>query len=78
MKHCESCGMPLDAGSTSKHDTRYCVHCQNQESGQLANREQVREGSVNAAMRMMGKTREDAERMADQMLPTLPRWRQKA
>ena len=73
--NCESCGMPLNAGFTSTHDPRYCIYCQNQETGALASKEQVREGSVGAAMRLMGKTREEAEKMADQMLPMLPRWR---
>ncbi len=75
MPSCESCGMPLDKDSTSKHDGRYCIYCQDQQSGQLATREQVREGSINAAMRMMGKTREEAEKMADDLMPGLPRWR---
>ena len=75
MGNCESCGMPLDENSRSKLDARYCVHCQDQQSGRLANIAQVREGSINAAMRMMGKSRKEAEKMADDMLPRLPRWR---
>lgn len=78
MDVCESCGMPLDQGITSKHDTRYCIYCQNQENGELATYEQVREGSINAAVEFMGKTREEAERMADETLPTLSRWREAA
>lgn len=70
----ESCGMPLGEDTTSKLDARYCVYCQNQESGELATREQVREGSISAAMRLMGKTKEEAESMADEMMPNLPRW----
>lgn len=75
MRNCESCGMPLDETSASKLDERYCIHCQNQDSGELGTREQVREGSITAAMQMMGKSREEAEKMADEMLPRLPRWR---
>lgn len=74
MNQCESCGMPLGEDTTSKLDARYCIHCQDQQSGVLATREQVREGSINAAMRLMGKTREEAESMADEMMPNLPRW----
>ncbi|MFV9677962.1 MAG: zinc ribbon domain-containing protein [Methanosarcinales archaeon] len=76
MAQCESCGMPLpiDENTTSKNDKRYCIHCQNQQTGELASREQVREGSINAAMKFMGKTREEAEKMADEMMPKLPRW----
>ena len=78
MDVCASCGMPLDQSTTSKHDTRYCIYCQNQENGELATYEQVRGGSINAAVDFMGKTREEAELMADETLPTLPRWREEA
>jgi hypothetical protein len=78
MNQCESCGMPLAEDTTSKLDARYCVHCQDQGSGELATREQVREGSINAAMSLMGKTREEAEAMANQMMPNLPRWRKES
>lgn len=76
MSSCESCGMPLDEKTTSKHDGRYCIYCQNQETGELATKEQVREGSIKAAMELMGKTKEEAEKMADEMMPNLPRWKQ--
>lgn len=75
MKQCESCGMPLGEETTSKMDGRYCVHCQDQRSGELRSREEVRAGSIDAAMRLMGKSREEAEKMADEMMPKLPRWR---
>jgi uncharacterized Zn finger protein (UPF0148 family) len=78
MKQCESCGMPLAEATTSKVDARYCVHCQDQQSGELATREQVREGSINAAMRIMGKTKEEAEKMADELMPNLPRWQKES
>jgi len=68
--------MPLEEKTTSKFDDRYCVYCQNQESGELGSKEQVREGSINAAMQFMGKTRAEAEKMADEMMPKLPRWRE--
>lgn len=77
MDKCESCGMPLEENTVSKHDKRYCVYCQNQETGELKSREEVREGSTGAAMRLMGKTREEAEKMADEMMPQLPRWKDK-
>ncbi|MFZ2664309.1 MAG: zinc ribbon domain-containing protein [Patescibacteria group bacterium] len=71
---CESCGMPLEDTTKSKHDGRYCIYCQNQETGVLATKEQVREGSINAAIEFMGKTKEEAEKMCDELMPTLPRW----
>jgi hypothetical protein len=67
--------MPLDNKTTPKFDGRYCIYCQNQETGELKTYEQVREGSIGAAMRFMGKTKEEAERMADNMMPELPRWK---
>ena len=76
MNQCESCGMPLDEKTTSKFDVRYCVHCQDQQSGELASKERVREGSINAAMKFMGETREEAVKMADEMMPKLLRWRE--
>lgn len=75
MKICHSCGMPLDETTTSKHNTNYCIHCQNQESGEIASFGQVKEGSINAAMKYMGKTREEAEKMVNEMLPNLPHWK---
>jgi len=69
--------MPLNNPEmTSRFDGRYCIYCQDQGTGQLATYEQVREGSIGAAMRLFGKTRAEAEEMVDAMLPRLPRWRQ--
>jgi hypothetical protein len=68
--------MPVDEKTTSKLDVRYCIHCQDQQSGELASKGQVREGSILAAMKFMGKTREEAEKMADEMMPKLSRWRE--
>ena len=75
MKKCDSCGMPLDTNSTSKFADRYCIYCQNQETGDLSTYEQVKEGSIGAAMKFMGKTKPEAEQMVNDMLPTLPRWK---
>lgn len=75
MKICESCGMPLDEKTASKFDGRYCIYCQNQETKELRTYEQVREGSIGAAIRLMGKTQKEAEEMADEMMPKLPRWK---
>ena len=66
--------MPLEGNTTSKKDGRYCIYCQNQETGELASYEQVRHGSIDATIRLMGKTKEEAEKMADEMMPKLPRW----
>lgn len=74
MKQCESCGMPLDEKTTSKFDDRYCIHCQDQQSGRLANREQVREGSIKAVIQFQGKSREEAEKIVDGTMAKLLRW----
>lgn len=66
--------MPLEEGKQSKHDSRYCIYCQDQESGKLKSFEEVKAGSVKAAMDLMGKSKEEAEKMADELLPKLPRW----
>jgi len=66
--------MPLDEKTTSTFDSRYCIYCQDQQTGILKSKEEVREGSIGAAMKLMGKTREEAEKMADEMMPKLPRW----
>jgi hypothetical protein len=75
MKICESCGMPLDDKITSKYEGRYCIYCQNQENGELKTYNQVREGSIGAAIRLMGKTKVEAQNLADEMMPKLPRWK---
>ena len=77
MTVCYSCGMPLDDGSTSKFEDNYCVYCQDQESSELASYEQVRAGSIDAAVKLMGKTPVEAEEMADEIMPKLPRWKEK-
>lgn len=74
MKKCESCGMPLEDKTISKFDKHYCIYCQNQETGFLAKYEDVRKGSIEAAMKFLGKTKQEAENMADKMLSQLPRW----
>lgn len=74
QQNCESCGMPLSGKFISKFDSRYCIYCQNQETRELKDYDSVRAGSIDAAVRLMGKTIEEATKMADETLPTLPRW----
>lgn len=77
-KNCESCGMSLDDNTVSKFDERYCIYCQDQGNGALATKEQVRAGSIEAAIRLMGMARDEAEKMADEMMPKLPRWKEQS
>lgn len=74
MKMCESCGMPLGEKFASKWNDKYCIYCQNQKTGQLKSREEVRRGSIGAAIKLMGKSKQEAEKMADKLMPKLPRW----
>lgn len=74
MNHCESCGMQLDEYTVSKFDKRYCIHCQDQQTGDLKSKEDVREGSIQATMRTTNKGRDEAKRMVDEKMPDLPRW----
>ena len=67
--------MPLEKKNISKYDSRYCIYCQNQENGKLKSFEEVRSGSIDAAVRLMNKTKEEAEKIADEMMPKLPRWK---
>ncbi|NMC36022.1 hypothetical protein GYA49_03170 [Candidatus Beckwithbacteria bacterium] len=76
MNTCQSCGMPTDAKTVSKFDERYCIYCQDQETGKLKSYEEVRTGSIGAAIKFMGKSKEEAETMVDTMLPALPRWQE--
>ena len=75
-KNCESCGMALSEKFKSKFDDGFCVYCQDQRTGRLKTKKEVREGCIKAAMKMMGKTRREAGRMADALLPKQPRWKE--
>jgi len=66
--------MPTDDKTSSKFDTRYCIYCQDQNTRVLKSKKEVREGSIQAAMRLMNKSRKEAEKMADEMMSKLPRW----
>ena len=77
MKQCASCGIPVDEHSKSKFSEIYCIYCQDQTNRKLATYEQVRDGSIKATMKFAQKTKEEAEKMVDTMLPLLPRWKGK-
>lgn len=74
MKQCNSCGMSLNDNSTSKKDDHFCIYCQDQQSGQLKSKEEVREGSILAMMQYQGQSREEAEKFVAENMPKLPRW----
>ena len=74
---CESCGMPMGLHETSAFDCRYCIHCQDQKTGDLKAYQQVREGSITAAISLLGRSKQDAEKMTDEMMPKLARWKVK-
>jgi hypothetical protein len=72
---CQSCGMPMDEETQSKFDERYCIYCQDQTTKRLKPYEEVVRGSVNAAVKFLGKSKEEAIKMANENLPKLPRWK---
>jgi hypothetical protein len=74
---CDSCGIPTGETTKSRSDPRYCIYCQDQVTGILKNFQQVRSGCIDAAIRLMGKSRNEAETLADQTLHRLPRWKKK-
>lgn len=75
MTKCDSCGMPTDEKTVSKFDQHFCIYCQDQETGRAKNYDEVKEGCIGAAMKFMGKTKEEAVKMVEEMLPKLPRWK---
>jgi hypothetical protein len=76
LGNCESCGREIDMRSCSKFDCRYCTNCQDQETAHLKPYGQVREEMV-AGYLNKGKTKEEAEKLADELMPKLTRWKVK-
>ncbi len=75
MKACESCGMPTDETTISEVDARYCNLCQDQSSGELASKEQTKQGMIQGYfIPVLELTPEQAEQAADAMMAQLPRW----
>jgi len=78
MPECESCDVVLTEETKSKIDGCYCVHCQDQSTGVLANYETVRKNTIMSIMKIMKNDYTQATRMVDRVLKKLPRWRQPA
>ena len=75
MAQCESCGMPLEGdGGPSRFEPNYCVHCQDQQTGQLSTRPQVRLRSVETLLKRREISRDEAEALVDTTMTSLPRW----
>lgn len=74
---CESCGMPLRSekdyggGDTTN---KYCVHCTD-EKGILKPYDQVLEGMVVFAVKMMGSSEEEARKAAVENMAKMPAWK---
>jgi Putative zinc ribbon domain len=77
MKSCESCGMPMDGKNVSSYNNKYCLYCMDEKTGFLKPEKDVRKSSIEAAIKFMGKTREEAEKFVDGMMAKLPRWHKK-
>ncbi len=78
MKKCESCSMPMqekqDFGARDIN-CKYCKYCA--PDGKLRTREEIREGWINAIVRMENIHREDAAKRVDEMMPKMPAWKNK-
>jgi hypothetical protein len=77
VKKCESCGMPME--EASQHgggdiNNLYCVHCTTP-TGKLKSRSEVREGMIQFYMDAMKKSREEAEKVVDEVMSKAPAWR---
>ena len=78
MAECESCGMPMqDASMHGGNDVEnpYCDYCTDKD-GKLKSREDVREGWINAAMKMHGISREEATEKVDEAMERMPAWKE--
>ena len=74
--NCQSCGMPLNkpedygGGNVS---SLYCKFCTD-EQGNLLPREQVKAKMAQFYVQKQGKTQEEAEKLTDQLMGTMPAW----
>lgn len=77
VEACRSCGMSMpmseDHGGGDV-GISHCVHCTD-ETGELKNRREIREGMINLYMTRMGKPREEAERFVDEQMKKHPAWK---
>lgn len=75
--NCQSCGMPMDkpedhgGGDVNNPFCKYCTD----EQGNLMPREQVRAKMVQFYIQKQGKTQEEAEKLTDQLMGTMPAWK---
>lgn len=75
--NCQSCGMPMDkpedhgGGNVSNLYCKFCVD----ESGNLLPRDQVRAKMAQFYVQKQNKTQEEAEKLTDQLMGTMPAWK---
>ncbi len=74
---CESCGMPMtkkaDFGGGNT-DNKYCVHCTDAQ-GKVKSKQVVRDGMIQAMMKMHGLSLQDAVKMVDENMGKMPAWK---
>ncbi|MFH1126497.1 MAG: VOC family protein [archaeon] len=74
---CESCGMSMrdkkDFGGGNT-DNKYCVHCTDT-GGKLKNKEEIRDGMIQLAMKTMNLNLQDAVKMVDDNMRKMPAWK---
>jgi hypothetical protein len=64
---------PEDFGG-GRADNTCCVHCCD-DSGKLKSREDVKSGMMDLAIRMMGVSREEAEKTVQATMARMPAWK---
>lgn len=75
--NCQSCGMPMDkpedhgGGDVNNPFCKYCTD----EQGNLMPREQVRAKMIQFYIEKQGKPQEEAEKLTDQLMGTMPAWK---
>lgn len=75
--NCQSCGMPMDkpedhgGGDVNNSFCQYCTD----EQGNLLPKEQVRAKMVQFYVQKQSKTQEEAEKLTDQLMSSMPAWK---
>ena len=74
MSACESCGSTMDKYDRSAVDRRYCMNCQDQNTGDLTDYEEVAAMNVIAEVELSGVSKAEAEEIVRDRMDKLPRW----
>ncbi len=75
--NCQSCGMPMDKPEDhggADVSNAFCKYCTD-EQGKLLPRDQVKAKMIQFHIQKQGKTQEEAEKLTDQLMGTMPAWK---